>query len=74
MLWFLKIFSPKNFATKSGRFLLQTKLTYKKWIITLVFNQNALFRWILGKIAKNCDHNIGPRQTFQRIRRTLPKM
>jgi hypothetical protein len=37
----------------------------KKFIITLVFDNNAnFFRRKLSKIAENCDHNIGPRGTI----------
>jgi hypothetical protein len=33
---------------------------FKKIIITLVFEKNAIFRKKLSKIEENCDHNIGP--------------
>jgi hypothetical protein len=60
-----KKFSPKNSA-KILAFFTQNKAKFwKKLIITLVFKKNAnFFRQKLGKIAKNCDHNIDPRSPW----------
>jgi hypothetical protein len=42
-------------------FLTQNKAKLcKNLIITLVFEQNAIFCRKLSKIAENSDHNIGP--------------
>jgi hypothetical protein len=37
----------------------------KNWIITLVFEKNAIFCRKLAKIAENCDHYIDPRSIEQ---------
>jgi hypothetical protein len=56
----LKRFSPKNSA-KNLAFLAQNKAKLcKTFIITLVFEKNAVFCRKLSKIAENCDHNIEP--------------
>jgi hypothetical protein len=43
---------------KKLAFLLETKLISAKNIVALAFDNNAIFRLKLAKIAENCDHNI----------------
>jgi hypothetical protein len=61
MVWFLKIFLPKNSAKKLA-FLTQNQAKLCKiLIITLVFvKKRQIFRRKLSKIVENCDHNIDP--------------
>jgi hypothetical protein len=61
---FLNIFAEK-FCAKNWCFFAQNKAKLcKNWIITLIFEKNAIFS---PKIAANCDHNIDPR--IQKCRR-----
>jgi hypothetical protein len=62
MLWFFKIFSPKNSAKKLA-FLTRNKAELcKKFDHNIGFwEKRHFFRQKLSKIAENCDHNIGPR-------------
>jgi hypothetical protein len=57
----LKIFYPKNFAKILSFFAQTTAIFCKNFIVSLVFEKNAIFSPKLAKIAENCDYNIDPR-------------
>jgi hypothetical protein len=58
MWWFLKIFTPKNFATQFVAFLLRILLC--SFFDCFFKEKHKIFRRKLVKIAQNCDHNIDP--------------
>jgi hypothetical protein len=73
----LKYFRQKN-RRKIWRLLMQNTAEFcKKWIITLFFwEKRQFFRLKSVKIAKNCDHNIGPRtiKTAEKSYHQLPSL
>jgi hypothetical protein len=56
----LKNIFAENFSEKIGVLTRNKAKLCKISIITLVFVKNANFLQKIGKIAENCDHNIGP--------------
>jgi hypothetical protein len=56
----LKIFLPK-FAEKMAFLTQNGAKLCNILVVTLVSEKNAIFRRILSKISKNCDHKIDPR-------------
>jgi hypothetical protein len=66
MLWFFKIFSPKNLAKKLAFFVQTTASFCKNCGHDIGFwEKRQFFRRKLSKIAENCDHNIDPRSRMK---------
>jgi hypothetical protein len=62
MLWFLKNIFAEKFSEKIGVFDSKLSWNMQNFDHNIGFwEKRQIFRWILSKIAENCDHNIDSR-------------